>query len=74
MKQVAERLRHPVEEYIRMLLAAELPIKRARHSALARVHAGFGRQCVLYGANASPKQRADVMLSFVAQPASLSDN
>jgi len=57
-----------------MLLAAELPIKRARHSALARVHAGFGRQCVLYGANASPKQRADVMLSFVAQPASLSDN
>jgi hypothetical protein len=51
-----QRLRHPVEEYTKMLLAAELPINRARHSALARVHAGFGRRCVLCRANASPKQ------------------
>ena len=29
---------------------------RARQSALARVHAGFGRRCVLCRANASPKQ------------------
>jgi hypothetical protein len=56
-----------------MLLAAELPIKRARHSALARVHAGFGRQGVLYGADAPLNRGADVMLSFVAQPASLSE-
>jgi hypothetical protein len=46
-----------VEEYTRMLLAAELPINRARHSALARVHAAFGRRCVLYRADASPEQR-----------------
>jgi len=45
-----------VEEYTRMLLAAELPINRARHSALARVHAGFGRRCVLCRVNASPNR------------------
>jgi hypothetical protein len=67
LKQVAERLRPSVEEYTRMLLAAEPAIERATHSALARALAGFGRRCVPYRANASPKQRADVMLSFVAQ-------
>ena len=58
-----------MEEYTRMLLAAELPINRARHSALARVHAGFGHRCVLCRVNASPNRGADVMLSFIAQPA-----